>query len=154
MSRASSRPLPLAARSPPRWRAWRAVVVLTLGSALVSCRHAVRQPPCYNSDVRSGIAWGLGERVLQGRVIDFATGAPLADASVRLEPGSRYAITDSAGIFRMTRVAQGSYLVRVRRIGFEEARASVTYGEEGLTMLAVLTRPPVGLRGCSPVPRE
>ena len=63
--------------------------------------------------------------ILQGRVTD-STGAPVSQASVSLDRGTARALTNDRGDYSITRVPAGSYTMRVRRLGYEAAPASVS----------------------------
>ncbi|MBK7830762.1 MAG: carboxypeptidase regulatory-like domain-containing protein [Gemmatimonadetes bacterium] len=54
---------------------------------------------------------------LEGRVTSTA-GAPLASVMLRLSPGMRQVLSDSAGRFRFDSVAIGRYSLRALRLGF------------------------------------
>ena len=57
---------------------------------------------------------------LSGKVTNAATGAPVSDAEVRATGAKSYnAMTGADGTYRIVGVADGSYTVMVRRIGFE-----------------------------------
>ena len=82
-------------------------------------------------------------------MLRLETSEPLAGAVVQLSPGDHRTTSDSLGAFRFPMVPAGAYRVRVRSIGLLEARDSITYGLDGLRLLALLGPPPVGLRECS-----
>ena len=104
---------------------------------------------------RSSIAWGPSDSVagVAGRVIATESGAPLTAAAVLLDPGGYRASTAEDGSFYLADVPPGRYLVRVRVLGRNEARDSVSRGPEGLVVTAALSTPPWGLRECAPVGR-
>ena len=103
---------------------------------------------------RSTLAWegGAVAQELRGRVVRILTGEALPRASVRVEPGGYRASADSAGDFRIAGLPHGRYEVRVNYIGLLEARDSVSFGGDGLQLVAAMARPEVGLRGCTPGP--
>jgi hypothetical protein len=106
---------------------------------------------CHSSGPpRSSIAWegGTATRELRGRVVRLRTGEPMPRALIRVEPGRHGALADSSGGFRIAGLTPGTYEVRVLHIGFVEARDSVTIGDDGLQLLAVIAVPDVGLREC------
>ena len=129
---------------------------LLLTCALAACRRAPApaptpaptsrtcEPP---TQPRSALAWGvapMAEREdARGRVVDATTGVGLS-ASVTLEPGGHRASADSLGTFRVPALPGGTYLVRVQRIGYEQARHSVRSGLGGLRLFAALA-PPRGM---------
>lgn len=55
---------------------------------------------------------------IEGRVVNARTGAPLAEAAVRVEGGSREVRTDGAGQFHLRPVGAGSRTVRATAAGF------------------------------------
>lgn len=59
--------------------------------------------------------------LVQGRVLDAATGAPVAGAIVSIDT-ARIARTDSAGRFQLRPVPLGAQTVSVRAIGFQAAQ--------------------------------
>ena len=66
---------------------------------------------------------------LTGRVVAAHTGAPLPDATVRVDGVAREARTDSLGAFVLPGVAAGTVTVRARRIGFYAGRGAVAVNE-------------------------
>ena len=63
--------------------------------------------------------------VVTGRVIDGATGEPLAGVEIGLDDDAILAITDEAGSFSIDRVAGGNYLLWARRLGYGERSDSL-----------------------------
>ena len=63
---------------------------------------------------------------IMGRVTDAASGVGLDGASVFLEGTSFGTVTGQTGGFRFTDVPVGTYTVVVQRLGYSEARQSVT----------------------------
>jgi len=63
---------------------------------------------------------------ITGRVVDGATMAPLGAAQVSIAELQIGALTQNNGQFLITNVPEGSYTVRVNRIGYVEAQAPVT----------------------------
>ncbi|MGQ0539332.1 MAG: carboxypeptidase regulatory-like domain-containing protein, partial [Gemmatimonadaceae bacterium] len=55
---------------------------------------------------------------IQGRVINAATGVPIAHAAVTLDSSRQAALTDSAGRFALRDLPLGTYMVNVRAIGY------------------------------------
>lgn len=65
------------------------------------------------------------ERVtLSGRILDGATGQPVAGASVKLKGGAMV-FTNAEGRFLLYRVPAGPHRLEVRRLGYEELDADV-----------------------------
>jgi hypothetical protein len=58
-----------------------------------------------------------GTATITGKVLD-PSGAPLANARVAVEADNAAAITDNAGVFRLTGLRTGTRLLTVRRLGF------------------------------------
>ena len=89
------------------------------------------------TSARSALAWGPSvpdTNDFKGRVVATRTGLPIVAAYVTVEPGRHVASTDSAGWFQVSALKSGRYDVRVRAVGYGEARDSVTYGFGGLRM--------------------
>jgi hypothetical protein len=64
----------------------------------------------------SGNITGQGTSLVQGRVIDSATGRPLAVA--RIARGNRTALSDSAGTFVLLPLETGGHELRAQRNGY------------------------------------
>ena len=62
---------------------------------------------------------------VHGRVLD-PNGTPLADAEIRVLPHGAIAITSDSGTFTFGPMADGTYLLMVRRLGFDPASPRVT----------------------------
>jgi len=76
-----------------------------------------------------------------GRVVDSATAAPVAGATVLVESTLLRAITDDRGAFRIRGLAPGRYAVRVAAIGFESRIAhDVVVTAGGMTRADVALR--------------
>jgi hypothetical protein len=91
---------------------------------------------------QSGSSDPAREGTVTGVVLDAATGAALAGATVRLESDHSAvvvtrqddlrwsagvaSVTDSEGRYRFHRIPQGRYLLRVRRLGYRPASVVVT----------------------------
>jgi len=92
----------------------------------------------------SGMAEGVGPAtpagrdVIVGRVFAVRNGEPMAEARIRLDPGSRFAVSDSNGRFAFPAVPQGRYHVTVMSLGRGSVSDSVTLGFDGLRMVAAL----------------
>lgn len=67
----------------------------------------------------------LGGPGVHGIVRDRDTGQPLTQASVQLLPGPLDAITDSAGVFAFQNIPDGRYVLRTRRLGYQERADTV-----------------------------
>lgn len=94
---------------------------------------------------------------LVGFVRDSVTAAPIARASVRLEPAgaerpARTAVTDSAGRFAFESVTAGPYELSIRRLGYRLGQRTWTAaGARGDTLLASLA--PAETYVCTPLAR-
>jgi outer membrane receptor protein involved in Fe transport len=65
---------------------------------------------------------------IAGRVTDKATGQPIVGAMVALDGTSGSATSDEEGKYRILDVPAGSYVLRVRYIGYRPAMSPVTVG--------------------------
>lgn len=63
--------------------------------------------------------------VLEGHVVDRASGAPVAGAHVRSEAGGRGTVTDAAGLFTLKGIHPGSQTIRVEAVGYWTQRTLV-----------------------------
>lgn len=72
----------------------------------------------------------------------------MKDAVVTVEPGHRSVLTDSTGSFSFPGLKAGRYLIRVRALGFQGVRDSVTNSAAGLEVLAVLASDPIADYEC------
>jgi anti-sigma factor RsiW len=63
--------------------------------------------------------------VVQGRVLDAATGAPVVGAEVSVDTARMAARTDSAGKFKLQSVPLGQQTVSVRALGFQSVQHQV-----------------------------
>jgi outer membrane receptor protein involved in Fe transport len=77
--------------------------------------------------------------IIAGRVTDSASGGPLGSATVLVEGTSRSTMTGADGRYRLTVVPAGSQVVVARRIGYGQARRTVTVvdGQETTADLAL-----------------
>jgi outer membrane receptor protein involved in Fe transport len=74
------------------------------------------------------------EAVVTGRVLDAATGAPLAGTLVVIEGTDRRSVADSAGRFLLLRVPPGPQMLRAERIGYALTRMTLTVPATGTVM--------------------
>ena len=72
-----------------------------------------------------------------GLVTDAHSGAPLADAVVRLTPTALEVSTDAAGRFRLGPAPEGRYRLRVLRIGYVQRADSLVLGPGSGAVVAV-----------------
>jgi hypothetical protein len=117
--------------------------------ATFACARRSTARQCIISDSRSALGWAVDGEGLHGTVLRLETSQPLTGAWVLLSPGDFRATSDSAGRFQFPIVPPGQYQVRVRYIGLQEARDSITYGLGGLRLMAGLAAPPIGLKDCA-----
>jgi iron complex outermembrane recepter protein len=66
----------------------------------------------------------FAQHPVAGIVTDAATGDPLAGATVQV--GERGAVTDAAGAFALTAIPAGEHALRVRFVGYDEVRRTIT----------------------------
>lgn len=82
--------------------------------------------------------------VLTVRVSDARTGAPVRAAEVSLPGHSRVGLTDSAGTLRISNVPEGSYRVRLRRLGYAPVDTAVlVQGDTVRRDFALVHQPPM-----------
>ena len=90
---------------------------------------------------------------MQGHVLRLPGPQPLRGALVELKPGWHAAMTDTTGFFRVSKLKDGRYFLRVRYLGFAPAQDSVIKTGAGLEVAAILVaNPPIGIRECSVSP--
>jgi Carboxypeptidase regulatory-like domain len=86
-----------------------------------------------------GPATPVGRDVIVGRVFAVRNGEPVADARIRLDPGSRFAVSDGNGRFAFPALPQGRYRMTVMSIRNGSVSDSVTLGFDGLRVVATLS---------------
>jgi hypothetical protein len=81
---------------------------------------------------------------IRARVLDNA-GAPVTDAQIELNPGSRRALSDNDGGFLFTQLKSGAYTLQIRRIGYQPATitVAVTAGATAAPAIALVAIPRV-----------
>ncbi|HUX33483.1 MAG TPA: TonB-dependent receptor [Gemmatimonadaceae bacterium] len=67
-----------------------------------------------------------GSGTITGTVVEQGTGAPVGGAQVSLPASRQGAVANDAGVFTITRVADGRITVRAQMIGFEPVQQVVT----------------------------
>ena len=77
------------------------------------------------------LAAGQSTGIIRGRVIDAATGEPLAAVQVRVDGTTVGAQTGSDGTYAIVGVPAGSRSVSARRLGYAQQRVAVTVPEAG-----------------------
>ena len=80
-----------------------------------------------------------GHALVTGIVVDSA-GTPLPDAQIQIIGSGRFAATAADGQFLFPDLAAGSYLLRVRRLGFAAQTVPLTVGSDGRHTLAIRMR--------------
>ena len=95
---------------------------------------------------------------IAGRIVDAATGQPIARASVLIGEGRRGAIADSAGTFRIREVRSGTYQLTFRALGYAPVRQDSVVVQAGSTTLAnvalqpsAVELPPITVETADPV---
>jgi len=78
----------------------------------------------------SGMVFGGN---IKGTVYDAATGEPLPGATIMIDGSNRGTITDVRGVFTLAGVADGTYTLICRFIGYEEETAVVSVGPDSPT---------------------
>jgi len=76
-------------------------------------------------------------RAIKGRVVDDG-GRPIVGARVELSPGSRVTVSDDNGSFMFLNVSPTSYILGVRRIGYQAQSTSVDVAARDATPTIVL----------------
>src|SRR6266550_2114713 len=82
--------------------------------------------------------------VVRGRIAD-AAGAPLARAMVSAEGSGLRATSDDQGRYEIRGLSSGSYLLRVRLLGYQPRTARVVVDQAAVTQDFVLTEQPISL---------
>jgi len=62
--------------------------------------------------------WAQNEATVSGTVVDKNTQSPLAGITIEITPGAQTTLTDSAGTFRFTGIAPGSYTLRFSGVSY------------------------------------
>ena len=87
------------------------------------------------------------EGEIEGVVRDAETGAPLAGALVSVIGTGTRAVTHGDGTFHLTGIADGSYSLRVDRLGYRGSTTEVTVGDESAVVVIELVTSPIALQG-------
>ena len=72
-------------------------------------------------------ASGQSAGAITGTVTDRATGQPLADVAIIVDGGTRGAVTDTAGFYRVREVRSGWRRLRAQRIGYRPVVADSVF---------------------------
>ena len=74
----------------------------------------------------SAIAHAQTVGAIRGRVIDVASGQPVAGAQITVTPGARHVVSEDDGQFVVLGLARGTYTLAAKRIGYNVASVSAT----------------------------
>ncbi|MGE5098681.1 MAG: TonB-dependent receptor, partial [Deltaproteobacteria bacterium] len=83
---------------------------------------------------------------LRGTVVEAATLRPINGVDIRIEGVTRNVITDSAGVFRVSALHEGLYVVSARRLGYTAARQVNVRVTRGKTTMVEFALEPVAVR--------
>ena len=97
------------------------VLALLLAGICLAAPHAMRAAAPAVNPPASSAAGG----VIEGRVLNPASGEYLGNAEVRIEGTEIRAVTQSDGRYRLVNVPAGNVTVRVSYTGYESAVATV-----------------------------
>lgn len=64
-----------------------------------------------------------------GKVVD-ENGAGLLGANILVTPGNFHTITDTAGVFIITNISKGQYIIEIAYIGYNRFRDTITVGDD------------------------
>ena len=78
---------------------------------------------------------------IQGTVVDFTTGAPIAGAGVTTTPATDATVTDASGTFTVPDALVGSYTISANRTGYAPNTASVSVREGRMAQATVFLKP-------------
>jgi hypothetical protein len=130
----------------PRW--WHAVLFSALLAPVAAAQSTVTQaivPIRVERRSESAIAWVQNSGAagsITGRVVASATLAALGDAVAQVEDTTGHMLErtrpDADGAFRFAPLRPGTYQVRVNRIGYAIARATVLVPTDGSIRLTAL----------------
>ncbi|RZK80746.1 MAG: TonB-dependent receptor [Pedobacter sp.] len=77
------------------------------------------------------VCHGQTNGVITGKVIENVTRASLPGATVKLNVGNRYTVSDQTGDFEFLKVPEGTYEVEVVYMGYKTAKQTVTVSKGG-----------------------
>jgi len=92
-------------------------------AALIGCKEATLGPEQFGS--------------IQGSVLDFDTGLPIAGASVTTSPPTGALVTDGNGQFLIENAAAGNYTITASRAGYDANNVTVSVREGEVTQATV-----------------
>ena len=87
------------------------------------------------------------EGEIEGVVRDSKSGDPLAGAFVSVVGTGTMAVTHGDGTFHLTGIAEGSYSLRVERLGYRSSTTEVVAGDESAVVLIDMVTSPIALQG-------
>jgi len=99
---------------------------LLVAALLFGCKESTLLPERYGA--------------IDGQVVDFSTGAPLANAAVTTSPPSSALVTDGNGRFRIDPLLVGNYTITVARDGYQTNTATVAVQDGQDTQATILLR--------------
>ena len=79
----------------------------------------------------ASVAHAQSAGAIAGKVTDRATGTPLADVTIIVDGGTRGAVTDTAGLYRVREVRSGWRRLRAQRIGYRPVVADSVFVSAG-----------------------
>ena len=89
--------------------------------------------PAGGAQIRDLMLMMSAEGILRGRVVDYASGDPLANASVSVLGTGLHQLTDSLGLFTIDSLPPGRHLVTTEALGYDQRTDSVTvFSQESL----------------------
>lgn len=103
-----------------------ALGVLISFALLVGCKEATFGPETFGS--------------IQGRVLDFETGAALANAVITTSPPSSALVANENGEFTVESVAAGNYTVTASRNGYQPGAVTVAVQQNRVTQAVLFLR--------------
>ncbi|HJU72581.1 MAG TPA: carboxypeptidase-like regulatory domain-containing protein [Gemmatimonadaceae bacterium] len=108
-------------------------------------------PPSVRQEARKAAAEAVAETeqvggIVQGRVLDAATGAPVKGAIVSVGAQHQMTQTDSTGKFELKQVPVGQQTVSVRALGFQSAQHAVAIPRDSVQLGFALQKADVRLQ--------
>src|SRR5690606_18114745 len=78
-------------------------------------------------------------RILKGKVLDIHDSFSLPGATLKLEPGNRYTISDVSGDFEFLNVPAGTYILSINYMGYQTYTQQVTVNGKNEQMKVLLS---------------
>lgn len=85
--------------------------------------------------IHTGFAFGQCTETFKGKVVDRASGEPIAGAIIMLNPGSIGAATDSLGAFNIAKLCAGQYNVSITFVGYETGSLNINIRQQTVTQI-------------------